>query len=157
MIEKNNNGAVPCKDIEPAELLEQNLSPEMYHDLTEVTRDVVTELSFCEIEFIEEECSRCATRIPGLLIAGDPPGSLQELKLILYDVYEPFYANPRSVEYVGPDLQFAESDPEAIIQIFNSVMFAALLGSEDAENGACKRSKQEVWTKILGPEYTDAD
>lgn len=157
MIEEDTNGAVPCKDIEAEKLLEQNLSPEVYHDLTEVNRDVVTDLPSCEIEFIEEECSRCAIRIPGLLISGDPPGSFQELKLILYAVYESFYANPRSVEYVGPDLRFAESGPEAIIQIFKSVMFAAALGSEDAENETGKRSKQEIWTKILGPEYTDAD
>jgi hypothetical protein len=155
MIEKNTDGAVACKDIETAELLEQNLFPEVYHDLTEVHRDGVTDLSFCQIEFIEEECSRCAARLPGLMISGDPPGSLQELKLMLYDVYEPFYANPRSIEYVDMDTQFAESDPEATVEIFKSVMFAAALGSEDAENETGKRSKQALWTKILGPESTD--
>lgn len=155
MIEEDTNGAIPCKDIESAELLEQNLAPEVYHDLTEVHRDVVTDLSFCEIEFIEEECSRCATRIPGLMLSGDPPGSLQELKLMLYAVYEPFYGNPRSVEYVDMDTRFAEPNPEATIEIFKSIMLAAVLGSEDTENETGKRSKQALWTKILGPESTD--
>lgn len=154
MIEEDTNGAVPCKDIEPAELLEQNLAPEVYHDLTEVHRDVVTDLSFCEVEFIEEECSRCSTRIPGLLISGDPPGSVQKLKLMLYNVYEPFYANPQSVEYVDMDTQFAESKPDVTIDIFKLVMLAAALGSNDAENETGKRSKQALWTRILGPEST---
>ncbi|WP_340099088.1 hypothetical protein [Salinibaculum salinum] len=157
MIEKDTNGAGPCKDIETADLFEQNLAPEVYHDLTEVRRDVVTDLSFCEIEFIEEECSRCGTRIPGLMINGDPPKSLQEFKIMLHNVYEPFYGNPRSVEYVDMDTRLAESSPEATIEIFKSVMFAAALGSEDAENETGKRSKQALWTQILGPEYTDDD
>lgn len=157
MIEKDNTEAKPCSDIDPADLMEQDLAPRQYHDLSEVNRDVVTDLSFCEIAFIEEECSRCAARLPGLLILGDPPGSLQEIKLMLYNVYEPFYANPRSVEYVDMDAQFAELDPETTIEIFKSVMVAAVLGSEDAENGTSKRSKQDLWTWILGPEYADAD
>lgn len=155
MIEEDTNGAVPCKDIETAKLLEQDIFPEVYHDLTEVHRDVVTDLSFCEVEFIEEECSRCATRIPGLMISGDQPGSLQELKLMLHAVYEPFYANPRSVEYVDMDTRFAESNPEATIEIFKSVMLAAVLGSEDAENETGKRSQQALWTRIRSPEYAD--
>jgi hypothetical protein len=51
----------------------------------------------------------------------------------------------------------AELGQEALVELFKSLQLAAGLGGQDAEDGTGKRSKQEVWAQILGPEFVDAD
>ena len=153
MKDTRDSEPVPCRDIDPAELFEQGLAPEAYHDLQEV----ISDRSCCKIAVIEEECSRCSARISGLQILGDAPELMQNLKEMINDVYEAFYEDPRSVQYVDMDQHMAELGQEALTELFKSLQLAAGRGCKDAEDRTGKRSKQEIWAQILGSEFTDAD
>lgn len=157
MTDTHDSDAVPCRDIDPAELFEQGLSPEVYHDLREVTQEVISDRSGGKIVFIEEQCSRCSTRIPGIGIFGNVPESMQTIKSIIYEVYEAFYQNPRDAQYVSMGQQMVELGHEAVTELFKSLLLAAGLGHKDAENATGKRSKPEVWAQILGSEFAGAD
>lgn len=149
--------AVPCRDIDPAELFKQGLAPEVYHDLREVTQEMISDHPCCKIVFIEEQCSRCSTKIPGIKILGDVPESMQNFKWMIYDVYEAFYEDPRSVQHVSMGQHTVELGQEAVIGLFKSLKLAAGLARKDTEGGAGKRSKKETWARILGPEFADAE
>ncbi|MFC6720233.1 hypothetical protein [Halobacteriaceae bacterium SHR40] len=157
MKDTRDSEPVPCRDIDPAELFEQGLAPEAYHDLQEVTREVISDRSCCKIAVIEEECSRCSARISGLQILGGAPELMQNLKEMINDVYEAFYDDPRSVQHVDMDQHMAELGQEALTELFKSLQLAAGRGCKDAKDGTGKRAKQEVWAQILGPEFVDAD
>lgn len=157
MKDTRNSDQVPCRDIDPAELFEQGVAPEAYHNLQEVTQDVISDRSCCKIAVIEEQCSRCSAKIFGLRILGDVPDLIQTLKEMIYDVYEAFYEDPRSVQHVDLGEHMVELGQDALIELFKSLQLAAGLGREDAEDGTDKRSKQEILAQILGPEYANGD
>jgi hypothetical protein len=157
MTDATDSEPVSCRDIDPAVLFEQGLAPEAYHDLREVTQEVISERSCCKIAVIEEECSRCSARISGLRILGDGPKLLRDIKEMINDVYEALYDEPRSVQYVNMGQLIVEFEQDAVLEVFKSLQLAAALGSRDAEDGNSKRSKQEICARILGQDFGDDD
>ncbi|GAB7020280.1 hypothetical protein JCM18750_31410 [Halostagnicola bangensis] len=82
---------------------------------------------------------------------------MQDLKWITDDVYDTFYEHPRPVHHVamGPDV--IELGQEAITELFKLLQLTAGLAREDKEDGTGKRSKQDLWARVLGPEYANTD
>jgi hypothetical protein len=50
-----------------------------------------------------------------------------------------------------------ELGPDAIMELYRSLQLTAGLAYKDAEGGTSKRSKQEIRTRILGPDFVDAE
>lgn len=144
-----------CRDIDPADLLDQGLDPEMYHDLREVTQEVISDRSCCKIAVVEEECSRCSNRIFGIRLLGDVQELMQHIKWMVYDTYEAFYEDPRSIQHVDMGLHMIELGQEALVELLTALLLAAGFARNDVENGTDKRPKQEIWTQVLGSEFTD--
>lgn len=157
MTDTRDSEPAPCSDIDPADLIDQGLDPEMFHDLQEVTREVISDRSCCKVAVVEEECSRCSNRIFGIRLLGDGPELMQHIKWMVYDTYEAIYEDPRSVQHVDMGQHIVELGQEAVVELCKSLLLAAGFAHNDAEKGADKRSKQDIWTQVFGPEFTDGD
>lgn len=57
MVNTGNNEEMTCKDIESEEFLNEYSLSEEFHDFQETNEEQITDLSFCEVLFVEEECS----------------------------------------------------------------------------------------------------
>jgi hypothetical protein len=157
MTDANDSEAVPCRDIDPADLFEEGLSPEGYHDLQEVTQEVISDRCTCKIVFTAEKCSRCSARITGIRIRGDVPELVYDLEWVINDLYGALYDNPRSVQYVDLAQELFELGPEAVIELNEALLLAAGIAKKDAEDGTAKRSKHEICVRVLGQEFVAAD
>ncbi|ELY39890.1 hypothetical protein C496_14471 [Natronorubrum tibetense GA33] len=157
MTNTHDSESVQCRDIDHEKLFEQGIAPEAYHDFQEVAQGLISVQTCCEIGYIEERCSRCSARFSGLQILGDVPKSMQDLKWITDDVYDTFYEDPRPVHHVamGPDV--LELGQEAVMELFKLLQLTAGLAREDKEDGTGKRSKQDLWARVLGPEHANTN
>jgi len=100
MKDTGDSEPVPCRDIDPADLFKEGLSPRTYHNFQEQTQEVISDHSSCKIVFIAEKCSRCSARVTGIKIRGDVPELVHDLEWVITDVYEALYDDSRSVQYV---------------------------------------------------------
>jgi len=149
MKDTGDSEAVPCRDIDPAKLFEQGVAPEAYHNLREVTEELITDCSSFKIILIEEQCSRCSAKFSGLHIRGDVSRVMQDLKWSVNEVYEACFEESRSVQYVDIGQQMVALEPDEVLELFKSLQLAASLAREDAGDESGKRSKQEIWAQIV--------
>lgn len=148
---------VPCRDIDPADLFEEGLSPEVYHDLQEITQEVISDRCICKIVLTAEKCSRCSVRITGISIRGDVPELVYNLEWVINVLCGALYNNPRPVQYVDIAQELLELGLEAVIELNEALLLAAGIAKRDAEDGTAKRSKHEICVRVLGQEFIAAD
>jgi hypothetical protein len=155
MIEKPTDDEMTCKHIDDEAFLDEYALSEEFHDFGDANEELITDLSFCEVMFVEERCSYCSALLRGVAIRGDPPETMKEYKRLLYDVYEAFYANPRSHDHITLSQGLVDASREIQIEIQSTLSQVIAHGCDDAGDVAAKQSRQELWTQTLGPEPAD--
>lgn len=155
MVDQSNNEMPTCRDIEDEAFLQAYGFSEEYHDFQEVDRKFITEVGVCEVLLVVEECSLCSARLPGVVVSGDAPAQMQTYKQLLYDVYEAFYEDPQSHEYIALSKGLANVSFNMQMTIQSELSTVIELGRDDAERGVAKQSEVELWTQVLGQEFGD--
>lgn len=157
MIDQDNNKATTCEDVDSEELLQEFAITEELHSFKEAKEQSITDLHFCEVVFVEEECSYCSARLRGVRITGDPPQKMRQYKRLIYELYEAFYENPRSHDHITLSGGFANADIKMQMVMQTEISRVIKLGYDDAQDSSAKQSEQKIWTQILGPEHAGND
>ncbi|QLH83790.1 hypothetical protein [Halosimplex pelagicum] len=157
MIDQIDDEDVTCREIESEAFLETYALSDEYHDFEEETRTVVTDVPCCKVAFIEEECSYCSARLSDVRVVGDAPESMDEYRRLLYDVYEWFFDDPRSHDRFSLSGGITAEGRNMQLVITSNLKDVVEYARDDAEMAVGKQSREEIWTKVLGPEYADAD
>lgn len=132
---------------------EADILPPEAHDLIEVDQELLWEINVSAAYRVTSECSRdgCQGQYRSVNIVGQKITTVQDFKMIAYQIYESYYDNPRNIPY--PVLQFLidipDSDNSTREGIATDLSNVAQLGCDDADMSRHKRTKQEVFDAVL--------
>lgn len=123
---------------------EHSLGPDS-HNLQEINQVLVLDLNRCAAYLVVEECIDCNSEFKGVRVVGGRPETVSEFEQVLYELYESFYEEPRSISFlilqklVSPDVDTGTRNALA-----EEMAEAVDMGCHDADNGLAKRNKQEI-------------
>lgn len=122
------------------------------HDFEEVAHEKLLDLENVTLYTIQSECTNedCNGEKTSIEVVGNRPQTTSALKDVLYEVYESFYHNPRSIGY-GTLATLVPEDEEFDFQLAKTDLLtdAVDLGVKDAREDKEKRSKMEFFDHIL--------
>lgn len=155
----NEKDAPPrtCQDLGPKYELLPDMYSEDFHEFEFSNRQLIADIASCEVIFLKEDCSLCGKGRDQLVVSGNAPRKMREYKRLIYAVYEAFYAHPRSYGQTGFSGPIRRESVSMHLEIKSTFDEVTGMACDDAEGGAQKRSKREIWRKTLGPEYANDD
>lgn len=124
------------------------LGPEP-HNLQEVDQVLLLDLNRCAAYLVREECIDCDTGFKGVRIVGERPETVSEFEQVLYELYESFYEEPRSISFVVlQKLVPPDADPGTRNALAAEMAEAVDIGCQDADSGLEKRKKHDIVERI---------
>ena len=149
MSETNSTDTTTCKDVDLEDgVPESALSPDI-HELREVDHHQILDLSAVSVYLIENECKYCQMGFKSHDILGDVPTTDSEFENMVYELYESFYSDPRSISHAIL-LSLSPVDENGPKQKLAGYLGKAVdLGCEDRQSERSKKSREEVLDFIL--------
>lgn len=122
---------------------DQMMSKEI-HEPREVDQSLLLDVHKIAVYEITTKCPDCSRTWTRFETKGTQPELVADFYTILYDLYESFYENPRSISHLHL-LQIAPGeDKRARNAAADYFAHAVDLGFDDAKNNRSKRTQQEV-------------
>lgn len=141
-----------CTDLDDGDGVPRFGLKREFHDYQEVDRTLSLDVHHCTAYVTESECRDCSATAYGADIVDVQPLTDAGFKRVVYELYESFYEDPRSISYFVL-MKISPGEDSATRKWFAGYFGEAVdLGFDDAIDGEDKRSKAEVLERVLPPE-----